>query len=202
MIVYWAKAQHHTNILKEGYVGVTNNLERRIKDHNKYTNKHLQNALQKYNVIFTIVVKSSNNICIAIEKFLRPVPNIGWNICAGGGLPPSTKGKKLLYRKRSVPAWNKGKKCPQISKALKGRCNPHSELHKLNLRKPKANKINYQGSKSSSHRENMRRRAIENKDHLKFGPKKLCFYCTKMIDPGNFAKFHGEKCRMKGEILQ
>lgn len=203
MILYWIKAKHHTDLRTEGYIGITDDLIRRKNDHFKKGNKHLKNAFKKYgeDIVFQVIAECDKHICAALEKHLRPFPNIGWNIAEGGGVPPNAKGKKIPYRKRKVPAWNKGKICPQISRANKGRKNPHSEEHKAALRKPKLNKINYKKPKSLFHRKSMKIRAIQNKDHLKFGAKKICAFCDKLIDPGNFAKFHGEKCKMKGEIL-
>lgn len=34
---------------------------------------------------------------------------------------------------------------------------------------------------------------------VKNRPKKECQYCGKMIDPGNYAKLHGEKCKMNSQ---
>lgn len=35
---------------------------------------------------------------------------------------------------------------------------------------------------------------------VKSRPKKLCVHCDKMIDPGNYAKLHGDKCKLNPSL--
>jgi group I intron endonuclease len=108
--VYWIRCHDHTNITSQGYVGVSNNASKRFLDHKRSKqNPHLSYAIQKYgwdNLIKSEILVSTQEYCLDIERKLRPTNNIGWNIVMGGGLPPSTKGKKL---NRTAPSWNKGK---------------------------------------------------------------------------------------------
>ena len=47
--VYWIRRPEHTNIFTEGYVGVSNNAEKRWKFHRgSATNAHLKGAVKKY----------------------------------------------------------------------------------------------------------------------------------------------------------
>jgi NUMOD3 motif len=85
--------------LNEGYVGITKNTTLRFSQHGwkrKDSNKHLRNALFKYGdaVKFSIIVDGLDyEAASLVEEMLRPKPNMGWNIAAGGNIPPSPKGK-------------------------------------------------------------------------------------------------------------
>ena len=76
--------------LDEGYVGITNNPQRRWSAHTtkNNTNNLLKNKLNKYS---DIVQREILDVCetrheaLWLERTLRPFPNIGWNIQAGGG---------------------------------------------------------------------------------------------------------------------
>ncbi len=96
--VYWIRHKDHDDMFSQGYVGVSSEHDRRWKDHAKGTNsKHLKNAIKKYgwdNLIKEILVFADKKYCLNIEKSLRPTGLIGWNIVAGGGMPPSQLNKK------------------------------------------------------------------------------------------------------------
>ncbi len=103
-IVYWIHRKIHTNILTEGYVGVTGNLLERVQQHlYQKQNQHLKYAFDKYDdiIIDVITLNFLESYCYFIEYLLRSERQIGWNIAIGGGKPPSFEGK--------IP-WNKGKK--------------------------------------------------------------------------------------------
>jgi hypothetical protein len=99
MNLYWIHHTNHSDIFSQGYIGVSKNAKLRFNQHHKRTqNKHLEYAINKYgwdNLIKEIVLISDDSYCLDIENKLRPTNNIGWNITLGGGLPPSTKGRKL-----------------------------------------------------------------------------------------------------------
>ena len=85
--VYWYKLPEHKNPMKEGYIGITNNMERRDAEHrrNKH-NTHFANALAKYDnisysVLHTVAKKEE---ALALEYEYRPALNIGWNYAVGG----------------------------------------------------------------------------------------------------------------------
>lgn len=88
--VYWIHLDTHTDILKDGYVGITNNPEKRWQIHKtcKSACQHLENAIKKYswdNLIKEIIFIGEYSDCVNIELHLRPRPSIGWNIRQGGG---------------------------------------------------------------------------------------------------------------------
>ena len=63
----------------KGYIGITNNFERRMKEHKRYGNKHLKNALKKYDDIIEYVVsEGTENYCRWLEILWRPKEKLGW----------------------------------------------------------------------------------------------------------------------------
>jgi hypothetical protein len=90
--VYWIRAPHHTNIFKEGYVGVTtlgvskrfNIHKNSLKEVDKVT--ALKRALLKYKdtIIVETILEGSVDYCYDLEFKLRPKEQIGWNIVLGG----------------------------------------------------------------------------------------------------------------------
>jgi group I intron endonuclease len=108
--VYWIHHHEHTDMFTQGYIGVSNDTDRRWYEHHKKTrNAHLKNAINKYgwdNLIKTHVLIGSKDYCLHIETKLRNTENIGWNIVGGGGCPPTSK----KGHTKKTPAWNKGLK--------------------------------------------------------------------------------------------
>jgi hypothetical protein len=98
--VYWIHCPEHTDILTQGYIGVSNNTKYRWREHQTRTeNIHLQRAIKKYNwdnLIKEVIVIADELYCLAVEFKLRAKDSIGWNIVAGGGMPPSSLGKKFI----------------------------------------------------------------------------------------------------------
>jgi hypothetical protein len=75
---------------------------------NVNNNRHLRFAINKYgwdNLVKSQLLIAEEDYCLEIEKKLRHKENIGWNIVVGGGMPPSSLGKKY---NRTSPSWNKG----------------------------------------------------------------------------------------------
>lgn len=87
--VYWLRRSIHSDILTEGYVGITTTTpEQRFKKHirdskfNKYT---IHKALNKYDdFIISKIVIGSIDYCLGIEYALRPQKGIGYNLAEGG----------------------------------------------------------------------------------------------------------------------
>jgi len=132
MYVYWYHLPEHSNPYIEGYVGITKNLKRRDYEHrNGYGNIHLTRAFKKYRGIQkTILCKGTIEYCIELEQRLRPRDKIGWNIVAGGGLPPTglATGKRkgvALMNIRQGAKKKRGKTSP-----FKGLTNRHSDKTK------------------------------------------------------------------------
>ena len=113
--VYWIHAPEHTDMFSQGYVGVSNNAERRFEEHCKApSNRHLAFAIKKYGweaLTKAVVFVADLATCLDKERNLRPSEGIGWNVAPGGGKPPVLSGPRPILRGRT--AWNKGKKMPQ-----------------------------------------------------------------------------------------
>lgn len=103
MFLYWIHHKDHNDIKTQGYVGISSNFLKRIKTHLKNPkNKHLKNALKKYqnDIIFDIILEENKDFCLFLEEELRPEKNIGWNIAKGGGVPPSRKGTTFIMSEK------------------------------------------------------------------------------------------------------
>jgi len=161
-----------------GYVGIAKNLELRFSQHKwnrKQSNAHLRNALKKYGdkVKFLVIAQNVTlEVAKKIELLLRPWPNIGWNICKGGAVPPSPKGKFRSdeYRK-NIAAAKVGEKNPMFGK-----------------------KIVF----SEAHRENLSRAAKgKSKSYLK-GVKRImvtCPHCSRVGGQGAMQRWHFDRCK-------
>jgi hypothetical protein len=77
-VVYWAHLPEHIDMFNQGYVGVTTDLNRRIRSH-----KHKFKAYADQLIIDTVLV-AEKSYCYLIEKAIRPIRNIGWNKSMGG----------------------------------------------------------------------------------------------------------------------
>jgi hypothetical protein len=103
--VYWIRHKDHADIFSQGYVGISNDFETRLRNHkSKPTNIHMKNVLNKYgweNLIKEKVLISTQEYCIDVEKQLRPVDFIGWNQTFGGNIPP--KPQKGMGKGRKIP---------------------------------------------------------------------------------------------------
>jgi ribosomal protein L37AE/L43A len=108
--IYWIHCLDHTDIFTQGYVGISKSAEKRWIQHFKRSgNRHLNFAIEKYgwdNLVKEKIVIGGKDYCLDIEKKLRSADGIGWNLVAGGGIPPSAYGNKYGLGR---PAWNKGK---------------------------------------------------------------------------------------------
>lgn len=99
--LYWIRASHHSNVMEEGYIGVTKNVNRRWKyghfwayKKKRHDNKLLTNAIDKHGwdgLIKEVLVIAPEAYCYELEAKLRQHDNIGWNLVAGGQKPPTSK---------------------------------------------------------------------------------------------------------------
>lgn len=114
---YWVHLPEHT--IHQGYVGVTNNYERRWQEHiDKKHCRHFSHAIEKYStlLIWEVIFEGPIEGCYQLEEYFRPTPGIGWNIAQGGNggnnlnrkLSEETKAKLSKARTGKTP-WNKGK---------------------------------------------------------------------------------------------
>lgn len=91
--VYWIRLPEHTDIFTEGYVGISNNFEYRLKQHIYFSSKpeyfknyrtEFRSALSSGNHIARKILIGTRKYCMDVEERLRPAWKIGWNIAAGG----------------------------------------------------------------------------------------------------------------------
>lgn len=77
--------------LSKGYIGISNNPTKRYQAHQRGGhNVHLDNALTKYaDVDMVVLTKGSRREMLDMEEYLRPTKHIGWNVAAGGCMPPT-----------------------------------------------------------------------------------------------------------------
>jgi dissimilatory sulfite reductase (desulfoviridin) alpha/beta subunit len=123
--VYWIRHKDHTDMFSQGYIGVSKNVKIRWAEHFRSTNQHLQNAIEKYgwdNLVKEIILIADEKYCYEIELKLRNAEKIGWNLCVGGGKPPSMLGKK----RPNHAALLTGRKRPEHAIRMSGNKNPMS----------------------------------------------------------------------------
>lgn len=87
MILYWLYSDDCKNPETDGYIGITNDVKRRSYEHKKITR-----FPKEYQV--KVLFEGTKEDCQSLERELRPIAAIGWNIVPGGGIPPSQIGKK------------------------------------------------------------------------------------------------------------
>jgi hypothetical protein len=125
--VYWIRAQHHSDFMTEGYIGVARDAKRRWKyghfwsqKNSRHDNPKFANAIGKHgwdNLIKEILVVAPEDYCYDLESKIRATEGVGWNIAIGGHKPPTTKYRGPDYVSplkgvaRPTP-WLVGKKKP------------------------------------------------------------------------------------------
>jgi len=104
--VYWIRLPEHTDITKEGYVGITNNFEDRMRQHRE--NERNKKVFENFDkAICSVLLIGNRGYCREIEQKLRPKPYTGWNKAIGGdgGTPKHgltrTKISKTFYNLRA-----------------------------------------------------------------------------------------------------
>ena len=124
--LYWIRLPNHADPLTEGYIGVSNDPDRRLSEH-QIGNSIVSKFIRKHKISTFDVIKEgmSRAEALALELSYRPKPFVGWNQAEGGGAPPSNKGKKRPEQSRLMLGENNPSKRPEvrekISKSLRGR---------------------------------------------------------------------------------
>lgn len=134
-LIYWIHNESETNIETQGYIGITKNLKRRIREHSSKLN-----FLEGRTV--DIFLLGEKEYCKEIEYQLRPKKYIGLNIASGGGMPPDVTGIKRSEKTKLLMSQNNvGMKCKKhtdetkrkMSESRKGFGTPHTEETKKKL---------------------------------------------------------------------
>lgn len=109
--VYWIHRTAHTDILTEGYVGITRgSVSRRYARHlsnakrGTKLNPHLYSSLLKYDdIVTTTLCLCDRDYALLLENKLRPIKSIGWNIAVGGITNPYFSAPKKQRIKKGYP---------------------------------------------------------------------------------------------------
>jgi predicted GIY-YIG superfamily endonuclease len=148
--VYWIHKVEHDDPDFQGYIGITNDLVRRLKQHNKgKTKTHLKNAIDSYGwdtlVKEVYCVLNSKEEALAVEGCLRPAKGIDWNIIKGGVATPDNCGHKFNVGRVSSDE----SQC-KLSSALMGNTNGVGAKHSAEANLEKSNRLS--GEKSPSNK--------------------------------------------------
>lgn len=124
--VYWYHLAEHSDMLTQGYIGVTVDLCTRHSAHTvhvKNSASRLRNAFNKYGedrIMRTIITTCTKEDAYRLEEQLRPLPNIGWNITTGGGAPPDCTGRINSEETKKKMSRNSAKNRLGVSSPYKG----------------------------------------------------------------------------------
>lgn len=217
-MVYWIHHPSHTDIFSQGYVGVSVDLDTRLRNHKRAKqNAHLRNAINKYgwdNLVKKTILIADTQYCLDVEAKLRHADDIGWNITKGGGMPP--KAKKGQGKGR--PSWNKGlpwsddfkeKVSTGVAKLWE---NPEYREHMSKVHKGKASHMKGKrhtaeslAKMSQSHKGKKRRlgtknspESIEKMKQLAVEQQWTCVHCNKTgLGKGAGRRWHFDNCKLK-----
>ena len=115
--VYWIHHSGHTDMMNQGYIGITHNFEHRMNTHkNSKSKSRINSAIKSHgwdNLIKDIIYRGTRIECELYEYLLRSQPHTGWNITVGGGggrpgVTTSDKQKAAVSK-----AWKGVKRGPQ-----------------------------------------------------------------------------------------
>ena len=188
-VVYWIHHPDHTDMMSQGYIGVSNNPNVRWNQHkNSNENLHLKHAMNKYgwdNLVKEVIVISDRNYCLDLELKLRPDNKIGWNLIMGGGNPPN------------IP-WNKGKKASQKEverlRAMRlGKPSPRKGVVLSEEIKAKMSASRTGKKQSPEHIEKCRQARLGKKQTLS-----TCPHCNKVGGSQTMPRWHFDNCKQKG----
>lgn len=155
--VYWIHLPEHTDILTEGYIGVTSrSANERFAGHLSHAKTGskvtLSKAIRKYGdkiVVKTLLI-ADDEYCLDIERKLRPHERIGWNVVAGGGKPPkhvqhTEEAKaKISASLKASQAWRNATR--QASAARRGYL--HSEAAKSKMKEKAQGRLPWETSRA------------------------------------------------------
>ena len=115
--VYWVHLPEHTDMTKQGYVGITSlGVSKRFAAHVRSSRSSknptvFKRAIIKYSdkLVVTTVFEGSREQCLMLEYLLRPAENIGWNLAIGGVAPCAGKPLSEDHKQKLIAA-NTGRK--------------------------------------------------------------------------------------------
>lgn len=157
--VYWIHRDGHADIFSEGYVGITTKgVDRRFIEHRSASNNGstypIHNAIRKYkDIVVEVVLIGTLEYCLDIERKLRPLQGVGWNLAIGGG--HVLLGYKMSEESRKKISENNGSRFRVFSEEERERRRQsalardytHTETIKEDLRKLAYERIEADGGK-------------------------------------------------------
>lgn len=197
--VYWVYDKSCKDFLKDGYVGVTDYIENRIKYH-----MNINERIPKENELFyDILFEGSREECFLKEEEYRPNAGIGWNGAKGGAhgwVSEFTHSEKTKQKLKD--AWTderresaaqprpehaeklRGRKRPEHAEAISGKNNgmygkTHSEEAKQKIREAHKGKEPW------------------NKGMTITQKTTICPHCNKEGGLGNMKRYHFDNCKNK-----
>ena len=90
--VYWIHLPFHTDPLTEGYIGITNNFERRREEH------FLKSTRFPPGSVMDLLEECDRETARAKEFEMRPRWHIGWNGAPGGMIGGAKPGRKTGWK--------------------------------------------------------------------------------------------------------
>ena len=156
MIVYWIHLPQHIDVTINGYVGIAHNFKQRMFGHKSCakTGKEepVYRAIRKHgwdNLIKEIILIADEKYCLEIEKKLRPIERIGWNLAIGGA---EIIGINKIGKKQSLTHLENRKKAllGRVS-GMNGKKHSKQSIEKIRLAnsgKPKSKETNQKNAES------------------------------------------------------
>lgn len=172
--------------LTKGYVGISNNPERRWQNEKWQGNTHLKSALKKYtDIVKYVVVQGTRDFCCWLEVCWRPIENIGWNIATGGSVPPSAKGRVMsAEHKEKIGRANSTTKKGKLPAHGGGAWTPEQRARQAEITR---------GTKQSEATKEKKRLAMLGKKY----PEVSCPHCSKIGRGGAMTRHHFDNCKHK-----
>lgn len=138
--LYWVHAHHHTDPTTQGYIGISNQPNKRFKAHTTDTALVGSRKIREYveenglDSVTHTILHTFNDLDSArqCEKSYRPVAHIGWNIKSGGGVSPDcTNRTHNQETKKKISEQNKLTKSTRCYESnFKGMTNRWSDAQK------------------------------------------------------------------------
>lgn len=186
MYIYWIRYEHHTDPHTQGYVGISNDPDRRFIEHAKYSkvNPRLKRAIAKGARMIIIKKVNTEDLALKEEIHYRPNKHIGWNIVEGGQTPPDQTGKDWSENKQTLVG-------EERTEAQKAASKLHSKRQKGKPITPKGGKL------SENHRNALRGERPHTQGVKK--PTTKCPHCGKEGAVSNMVRWHFDNCKKKGQ---
>lgn len=132
-VIYWIHLEEHSDHIKEGYIGVTLDLRRRLHRHILAAQQGKKNHLEFRNALLSkfkveIIFSGSSEECYRREKELRPIYGVGWNLVPGGKGGSKSRGLKMSLEFRQ-----RRSELMRGNKISVGNHKPKSELHRQHI---------------------------------------------------------------------